>query len=102
MDSYYTYILYSKALDKFYIGATRLTPEERKTRHLRKYYGDSKFTAKSSDWVLFHEIECSSFTQALKIEKHIKSMKSKTYIKNLVLYQETTEKLLKRYSEKEN
>ena len=97
MDKFYTYILYSKKLDKFYIGATRLNPIIRKERHLLEYYGNSKYTARTSDWVLYYEIECSTFTQALKIENHIKRMKSKSYIKNLVQYPEMTTKLLKKH-----
>ena len=97
MDKYYTYILYSKQLDKFYIGATRLNPTLRKERHLSEYYGSSKFTVKATDWNLYFEIECTSFTQALKIENHIKRMKSKSYIRNLHKYQEMTEKLLEKY-----
>jgi putative endonuclease len=96
MDKYYTYILYSKQIDKFYIGATRLNPIIRKDRHLEEYYGSSKFTAKANDWILYYEIECASFTQALKIENHIKRMKSKSYIRNLHKYPEMTEKLLEK------
>ena len=76
-----------------------MEPVIRKERHLLEYYGDSKFTAKASDWILYYEIECSSFTQALKIENHVKRMKSKTYIKNLTKFTEMTTKLLKKYSD---
>ena len=62
MEKHYTYILYSKQLDKFYTGATRLNPNTRKERHLLDYYEEKKFTAKASDWVLFFEIECKTFT----------------------------------------
>ena len=91
MEHYYTYILHSKTLDKFYIGATRLHPEIRKQRHLLEYYGNSKYTSKSADWELFLEIACESFTQALKIENHIKRMKSRKYILNLAKYPELVE-----------
>ncbi len=47
MEKHYTYILYSKLLDNFYVGATRLNPTLRKERHLEEYYGKSKFTAKA-------------------------------------------------------
>ena len=98
MEKFYVYILYSKTLNKYYVGATRLNPRERQARHLISYYGQLKYTTKASDWELFYEIECLSFSQALKIEKHIKRMKSKLYIKNLSIYPEMAEKLLKRYS----
>ena len=83
---YYCYILYSEDLNRFYIGSTSLSPEDRLERHLNKYYDDPKFTTKAKDWVLFLAITCSSFDQARKIESHIKAMKSKKYIDNLKTY----------------
>ena len=65
--------------------------------HLMDYYGSSKYTAKASDWILYYEIECATFTQALKIENYIKRMKSKAYIKNLAKYPEMTSELLVKY-----
>ena len=98
MEKFYNYILYSKELDNFYIGATRIDPKIRTERHLLEYYGNSKFTAKADDWHVFFEIECISFSQALKIENHIKRMKSKNYILNLARYPEISLKLLEKYS----
>jgi putative endonuclease len=95
---YYCYILHSEYLDRFYIGATSLAPEDRLEHHLLKYYSDLKFTAKAEDWSLFLEIPCSTFDQARKIESHIKSMKSKIYIHNLKLYPEIIRKLFEKYS----
>ncbi|MBA3665107.1 MAG: GIY-YIG nuclease family protein, partial [Bacteroidetes bacterium] len=82
------YVIFSKKLDRFYIGACHDSLEERLKKHNNHSYGVQRFTAKANDWVLFLEIECDSFSQALKIEKHIKSMKSSTYIKNLVRFPE--------------
>lgn len=88
------YILYSEKLDRFYTGATS-------NFDLRMEFHDNpearKFTAKADDWTLFDKIECEGKSQALSIEKHIKSMKSKTYIKNLKQYPEMKEKLKSRY-----
>jgi putative endonuclease len=95
---YYCYILHSEYLDRFYIGATSLAPEERLEHHLLKYYSDVKFTAKAKDWILFLAIPCSTFDQARKIESHIKSMKSKKYMHNLKLYPEIIRKLFEKYS----
>ncbi len=97
MEKFYTYILYSPKADKYYIGSTRLDPTIRLERHLEEYYGNSKFTTQANDWVLFHTIECHSFGQALKIEKHIKQMKSKIYLQNLLKYPEISIKLLEKY-----
>ncbi len=43
-----------------------------------------------------------SYTQALKIEKHIKNIKSKKYIHDCAKYPEISQKLLKKYSSSEN
>jgi putative endonuclease len=53
-----------------------------------------KFTAKADDWKLYLKIECKNKHQGLSIEKHIKSMKSKSYIQNLLKYPEMIVKLL--------
>ena len=94
----YTYILHSKKLSKFYIGATTINPKERLENHIVEYYGNSKFTAKTKDWVIFHIIECENIIQAKAIEKHIKNMKSKSYILNLSKYPEMNVKLIDRYT----
>lgn len=46
----YTCILFSSQLDKYYIGHTKSTPEERLRKHLTNHDG---FTAKASDWKIF-------------------------------------------------
>ncbi len=97
MQMYNCYLLYSKKLDKFYIGSTIITPNDRLERHLKKYYGKTKYTALADDWVLFHIIECETFEQSRKIEKHIKRMKSKIYNHNLKKYPEISKKLLIKY-----
>jgi putative endonuclease len=91
------YILYSKKLDRFYIGSTILRPEDRLHSHLTEYYGKKKFTAKEKDWTIFLSIDCHSIEQAQKIEHHLKKMKSKKYIQNLLIYPEIAQKLLARY-----
>ena len=56
-----------------------------------------KFTAKANDWKLFISIDKLSKNQALNIEKHIKKMKSKIYIQNLLKYPEIIEKIILKY-----
>ena len=85
-------------MDRYYTGSTKLLPDERLKNHVLEYYGKSKFTSKTKDWLLFYSIECQSKQQAQNIEKHIKSMKSKTYIRNLKVFPEITVKLLLRFS----
>ena len=89
------YILHSTKLNKFYIGFTT-DFETRLNFHLNSDE-QRKFTHNGKDWITFLIIECQSKTQALAIEKHIKKMKSKVYIQNLVLYPEMIDNLLEKY-----
>jgi putative endonuclease len=91
------YILYSTKLDTFYIGSSTLSIDERVENHNNHYY-DNKYTSKGIPWKVhwFHEID--SIDQALKIEKHIKSMKSRKFIGDIKKYPEIIEKLILRYS----
>lgn len=91
----YCYILFSKTLDRFYVGSTELLPAQRLAYHLDKIYGEKKYTAKVKDWVVYFSIECESKSQALKIEKHIKNMKSRTYIQNIAKFPDISTNLLK-------
>ena len=95
MESFY-YIIYSQKLDKFYIGFTQESVHQRLEKHRRGTYSSS-FTHTADDWELFFEITCDCNSQALAIEKHIKSMKSRKYLENLKKYPEITEKLKKLY-----
>ena len=89
------YIVYSKKLDKHYIGFT-----ENLIQRLDFHLNDTqsrKFTYKVDDWELIFTIECETKHQGLSIEKHIKSMKSRIYIQNLIRYSEMKFKLLEKY-----
>ncbi|HEY5408691.1 MAG TPA: GIY-YIG nuclease family protein [Ginsengibacter sp.] len=89
------YILYSKKLDKYYIGGcTNII--ERLSEHLNKKYFDN-YTAKADDWILYFSMENLEYNQARLIESHIKKMKSKKYIENLRRYEELSKKLIGLY-----
>ena len=75
------YILYSETGDHFYIGSCKEL-EFRFQDHLNKKYKDS-FTSKYQDWEIYLEIQQLEYQQARKIERHIKRMKSKKYIRDL-------------------
>ncbi len=85
------YILHSNQLNKYYVGFTT-NLEERMVFH--KKAESYKFTGKATDWEVFYVIACTSKSQALAIESHIKQMKSKVYIENFLKYPELTKKLL--------
>jgi putative endonuclease len=92
----FVYIIYSRVADKFYIGQTS-DIAKRLADHNVGIYNDA-FTKRASDWKLFFSIKCDSIKQAILIEKHIKRMKSRKYIENLLQFPEIAEKLKRTYS----
>jgi putative endonuclease len=91
------YILYSETLNKFYTGAIQDDLDKRVKKHNEHAYGNHRFTAKASDWKVFLFIECETYTQAIRIERQIKRMKSSVYIRNLKQYPEMVQQLLTKY-----
>jgi len=91
------YILYNLSADKYYIGFTQESVIERLEKHNSGFYDKSYTAGISGDWEIYLLIECASVSQALKIEKHIKAMKSIKYIQNLKVYPEIIEKLKDKY-----
>ena len=78
---YCVYILYSKKLNRYYIGTTD-DLQKRFTEHNSAHYSDS-FSVKGIPWEIFLEITCESSTQAYNLEKFIKRMKSRSFIERL-------------------
>jgi len=78
------YILYSKNLNRFYIGSCN-DLSQRLAQHVNRDFEDS-FTAKTDDWLLFFSVTDLNYQQARSIETHIKKMKSVPYIENLKKY----------------
>ncbi|MDX1627518.1 MAG: GIY-YIG nuclease family protein, partial [Fulvivirga sp.] len=87
---YSVYILYSSKLGKFYIGYSSDVSG-------RLNYHNSEFntiwTRHGQPWERYFVIEELGERLAVRMEKHIKRMKSKEYIKNLKEYPEMVEKL---------
>ena len=79
MGNYYTYILFFKKLDKYYIGSTS-NLERRLEEHNR---GKTTFTKTGIPWILVYYEEFNSKTEAIKRELEIKKRKSRTYIEKL-------------------
>ncbi|KFF16804.1 GIY-YIG nuclease family protein [Flavobacterium hydatis] len=78
----YFYILYSKALNQYYIGHTSESLEERLRKHLSNHSG---FTGKAKDWtvVYFEEFETKSL--AYKRELEVKKWKSRLRVEKLIM-----------------
>jgi len=77
---YYTYILYSKYLDKFYIGSAE-NVEQRLTKHITNHKG---FTGKAKDWSVEYSEQFESKYEAQIRENQIKKWKSSAMIRDLV------------------
>jgi putative endonuclease len=94
-EKYSVYVIFSTQLNRFYIGET-CDFENRLDQHNSGFY-NSAYTKKTNDWKEFLLIDCENKSQALKIESHIKKMKSVTFIKNLKKYPEMVQKLKEKY-----
>ena len=79
--TFYFYILYSASLDKYYLGHTSDTLEERLRRHLSNHKG---FTSKAKDWLVVYKEEFADKSQAYRRELEVKSWKSKKRIAELI------------------
>ena len=77
---FYTYIIYSKCLDKFYVGSTQ-NIENRISRHNNS---STKSTKAGKPWVLVYQESFNTRAEAVRRELEIKSQKSRKYIENLI------------------
>jgi putative endonuclease len=77
---FYTYILFSKAIDRFYIGISE-NPTERLKKHRAKNKG---FTNQANDWEIVFQRSFENKSEALAFEQLIKSWKSKIKIIKLI------------------
>ena len=78
---YYVYILFSEQRDKYYIGFTSDTLENRLRKHNSNHKG---FTGKSGDWKIAHIEEFDNKQAAMKRETEIKKWKSRKRIELLI------------------
>jgi putative endonuclease len=77
---FYVYIIYSRKLDKYYVGHT----EDIAKRLEQHNSGISTFTAKSSDWEIVYQEVFETREGARLREKAIKAKKSRKYIEWLI------------------
>ena len=77
---FYFYIIYSKAIDKFYTGYSS-NYEERIIKHNQNHKG---FTGRASDWGLVYKEIFKTKTEAYTRERQVKSWKSKKMIQQLI------------------
>ncbi len=77
---FYVYIIYSKAIDKYYVGSCQ-NIEQRIDDHLNSR---SKYTKIAKDWELKYSESFETRIESYQREMQIKKMKSRIYIKNLL------------------
>ncbi|WMJ75579.1 GIY-YIG nuclease family protein [Cytophagaceae bacterium ABcell3] len=91
---YFVYIILSQKSQRFYIGQT----SDLKKRLQQHNCPESTYLTRSGQpWVLYFSIECQTIKQAMRVERHIKEMKSRRYIENLTKYPDMVAKLLEKY-----
>jgi len=78
--SFYVYILYSKKIDKYYVGQSD-NVEQRLQSHLA---GISGYTSVAEDWEIVHTETFETRIEAIKRENQIKKKKSRKYIEGLI------------------
>lgn len=88
------YVLYSQTLSRHYVGACNGPLEERIRKHNDHSYGNHRFTARAKDWSLVLELIAEDYPHAVRIERHIKRMKSAVFIQNLIRYPELRKRVI--------
>jgi putative endonuclease len=78
---FYTYIIFSSTLNKYYVGSTGDELQERLRRHNTDHKG---FTGGTGDWKVKYFETFSTKKEALKREKIIKGWKSRKLIVKLI------------------
>ena len=81
MENKFTvYILYSEMINKYYVGYTSVTVEERLDRHLSKHKG---YSAQTKDWKVVFTKEFDAKIEAMHLEKQIKSRGIRRYLMDI-------------------
>ncbi len=79
---HYLYIIFSKSLNKYYIGESH-NIEERLEKHNNHTYKGA-FTKIANDWYIVFSKKYNSKEDALFLEAFIKRMKSKKFIYKII------------------
>jgi len=76
----FTYIIYSKSKDHYYIGSCRDIIQRLK----RHNGGATSSTKPGRPWIVVWSISFITKTQALKQENYLKRMKSRVFLEKLI------------------
>jgi putative endonuclease len=96
MEVYSVYIIWSDSIKKYYVGTTNCVDNRLQEHNSGKY--KTSYSSKGIPWILVMQIDDLNSKQAYQIENHIKKMKSKRYIENLIKYPEMSVKLRDRFN----
>lgn len=77
---FFIYILYSKSIDRYYIGQT----SDLNNRLIRHNSSSTRFTARATDWLIIYSEEYLTRSEAVKRESLIKKMKSRKFLEELI------------------
>jgi putative endonuclease len=77
---FYTYILYSELIDRYYIGYT----ENLELRLERHNQGWSQYTKQGIPWNIVYFEKYEDKSAAIKREREIKNKKSRRFIEKLI------------------
>ena len=80
---YFIYIIYSKKIDRYYVGTTD-DVEKRLDEHNSGFYNGA-YTAKGVPWELRLSFECESSQKAYGLEKFLKKMKSRVFLEKVIV-----------------
>ncbi|HZW63087.1 MAG TPA: GIY-YIG nuclease family protein [Flavobacteriaceae bacterium] len=83
---HYLYILYSKSTDRFYVGQSSDVLSRLDLHNTHHFKG--AFTKIASDWEIAMAFPCTQKKDALFLERFVKRMKSKAFIRKVIAHPE--------------
>src|SRR5690606_3812500 len=89
---HYLYILYSKSTDRFYVGQSSDVLSRLDLHNTHHFKG--AFTKIASDWEIAMAFPCTQKKDALFLERFVKRMKSKAFIRKVIAYPEVLTAIL--------
>jgi putative endonuclease len=93
---YVCYILFSRTINRFYIGYTS-DIRGRLKNHIDGVFGGKSFTSRAIDWEVYMIIPCGTIEKTMALEKFIKKKKSRQFIQNLKKYPELLQKISREF-----
>ena len=80
--NYCVYNLYSRVLNKYYVGSSEDVDKRLDFHH--NPTERRKFTVRGAPWIIVCTLACDSREHALRLESFIKRMKSRDFIERLI------------------